>query len=113
MQADWPILSVLIWLPIAAGVLLLLHGERGHGVARWLALLASVATFVVSVLLWQAFDTSTAAMQFVERQPWIGAFNAWYHLGVDGISMPLIVLTARGGCMRRSSSSCTRSSVPS
>ncbi len=94
MQADWPILSVLLWLPIAAGLLLLLAGERSAAAARWLALLASVATFVVSVVLWRDFDTSTAAMQFVERQPWIGAFNAWYHLGVDGISMPLIVLTA-------------------
>ncbi len=94
MQADWPIVSVLLWLPIAAGVLLLLHGERSDATARWLALAASIATFVISVLLWRDFDTTTAAMQFVEREPWIGAFNAWYHLGVDGISMPLILLTA-------------------
>ena len=94
MQADWPILSVLLWLPVAAGVLLLLHGERSDATARWLALAASVATFVISVVLWRDFDATTAAMQFVEREPWIGAFNAWYHLGVDGISMPLIVLTA-------------------
>jgi NADH-quinone oxidoreductase subunit M len=94
MQLDWPILSVLVWLPIAAGALLLLVGDRNAAVARGLALAASVATFIVSLLLWREFDTSTAAMQFVERQPWIGAFNAWYHLGVDGISMPLIVLTA-------------------
>jgi len=46
------------------------------------------------LILWRDFDRTTAAMQFVEREPWIGAFNAWYHLGVDGISMPLIVLTA-------------------
>jgi NADH-quinone oxidoreductase subunit M len=51
-------------------------------------------TFVVSVVLWREFEPSSAAMQFVELQPWIGAFNAWYSLGVDGISMPLIVLTA-------------------
>jgi NADH-quinone oxidoreductase subunit M len=94
MQADWPILSVLVWLPIAAGVLLLLGGERNPPVGRWLALAASVVTFGVSVLLWRDFSETTAAMQFVEREPWIGAFNAWYHLGVDGISMPLIVLTA-------------------
>ncbi len=94
MQADWPILSVLLWLPIAAGVLLLVVGERSAAAARWLALAASLATFVASVLLWRDFDTTTAAMQFVEREPWIGAFNTWYHLGVDGISMPLIVLTA-------------------
>ena len=94
MQADWPILSVLVWLPIAAGVLLLLVGDRNAPLARWIALAASLATFAVSVMLWGGFDPSTASMQFVELQPWIGAFNAWYSLGVDGISMPLIVLTA-------------------
>ena len=93
MQADWPVLSVLVWLPIAAGVLLLLSGERNPSLGRWIALAASVATFVVSLVLWRDFDRGLATMQFVERQPWIGAFNAWYHLGVDGISMPLIVLT--------------------
>jgi NADH-quinone oxidoreductase subunit M len=94
MQADWPILSVLLWLPIAAGVVLLLLGDRNAALARWLALAASVVTFAVSVVLWRDFDSTTAAMQFTELQPWIGAFNAWYSLGVDGISMPLIVLTA-------------------
>mgnify|MGYP001122007421 CR=1 FL=1 len=94
MQLDWPILSVLVWLPIAAGVLLLLVGDRGLAVGRWLALAASLATFAISVLLWREFDPATASMQFFEQQPWIGAFNAWYTLGVDGISMPLIVLTA-------------------
>ncbi len=94
MQLDWPILSVLVWLPIAAGVLLLLVGDRNAAIGRVIALAASVLTFVVSVLLWQNFDAGTADMQFVERQSWIGAFNAWYFLGVDGISMPLIVLTA-------------------
>jgi len=93
MHADLPLLSVLIWLPILAGVLLLLIGDRSPGFGRWLALGASVATFVASLLLWRDFDRGIAAMQFVEREPWIGAFNAWYHLGVDGISMPLILLT--------------------
>jgi NADH-quinone oxidoreductase subunit M len=93
MHADLPLLSVLIWLPILAGVLLLVIGDRSPGFGRWLALGASVATFVASVVLWRDFDRGIAVMQFVERQPWIGAFNAWYHLGVDGISMPLIVLT--------------------
>jgi len=94
MQLDWPILSVLVWLPIAAGVLLLLVGDRNAAFGRWLALGASLLTLVVSVVLWREFDPTTATMQFVEQQPWIGAFNAWYTLGVDGISMPLIVLTA-------------------
>jgi len=94
MQFDWPILSVLVWLPIAGGVLALLLGDRAPGAARWVSLVTSVATFVLSVLLWNGFDRSTAAMQFAERIAWIPAFNAWYDLGVDGISMPLIVLTA-------------------
>jgi len=94
MQLDWPILSVLFWLPIAAGVLLLLVGDRNAAFGRWLALGASLLTLALSVVLWREFDPTSAAMQFVERQPWIGAFNAWYTLGVDGISMPLIVLTA-------------------
>ena len=94
MQADWPVLSVLVWLPVAAGVLLLALGERRAEVGRWVGLAASLATFAAAVVLWRDFDRGIAAMQFVEREPWIGAFNAWYHLGVDGISMPLIVLTA-------------------
>jgi NADH-quinone oxidoreductase subunit M len=93
MHADLPLLSVLIWLPILAGVLLLVIGDRSPGFGRWLALGASVTTFVASLLLWRDFDRAIAAMQFVEREPWIGALNAWYHLGVDGISMPLILLT--------------------
>ncbi len=93
MPADWPVLSVLVWLPIAAGLVLLVVGDRSPGFGRWLGLAASVITFVASVVLWRDFDRGIAVMQFVERQPWIGAFNAWYHLGVDGISMPLIVLT--------------------
>ena len=94
MQADWPILSVLVWLPIAAGVLLLALGEQRAAFGRWVGLAASLATFAAAVVLWREFDRGIASMQFVEREPWIGAFNAWYHLGVDGISMPLIVLTA-------------------
>src|SRR5678815_60423 len=93
MSLDWPILSTLIWLPVAAGMLLLLLGDARAAFGRWLALLASVAAFVLSAVLWCDFDRGTAAMQFVEREPWIGAFNAWYHIGVDGIALPLIVLT--------------------
>ena len=93
MQFDWPILSVLVWLPIVGGVVLLALGERAASLGRWLALLVTVATFVLSTLLYTNFDSSTAQMQFVEHLAWIERFNAWYALGVDGISMPLIVLT--------------------
>jgi len=88
------LLSVLIWLPIIAGVLVLLLGERYIGAGRWVALLASVIALAVCVPLVTQFDTSSAAMQFVEHVPWIPRFNAYYGLGVDGISLPLVVLTA-------------------
>ena len=91
-MTDWPVLSVLTWLPIAVGVALLALGERAV-VGRWLALLGSLATFVLSLPLWANFDTTTAAMQFVEHREWIPTFNATYHLGVDGFAMPLLVLT--------------------
>ena len=93
MQFDWPILSVLIWLPIFGGLGLLVIGERAVGLARWLSLVVTVATFVLSLQLYTQFSTTTAGMQFLERAPWIPAFNAWYYLGLDGISMPLVILT--------------------
>jgi NADH-quinone oxidoreductase subunit M len=96
MQLDWPILSVLIWLPIAGGVIMLALGERGVALGRWVALLTTAATFGISTLLWVHFDSSTALMQFTEERSWIdipGTLVSMYSLGVDGISMPLILLT--------------------
>src|SRR5262245_30757750 len=90
---DWPILSVLTWLPIAGGVAMLLLGDRYVALGRWVALLTTAATFGISTLLWIYFDTSTAQMQFTEERTWIPALYAFYSLGVDGISMPLILLT--------------------
>ncbi|HZD51869.1 MAG TPA: NADH-quinone oxidoreductase subunit M, partial [Woeseiaceae bacterium] len=93
------ILSLLIWLPIAGGIGALAIGDAGEaespraGGMRMLSLAVSVVTFLISILLYRNFDTSTAAMQFVERVPWIGAFNVEYYLGVDGLSAPLILLT--------------------
>jgi len=94
MPLDWSILSVLIWLPIAGGVALLALGDRSIAAGRWLALAVSAATFALSIPLFTYFDSGAAGMQFVERHAWIHSLNAWYHLGVDGIAMPLIVLTA-------------------
>ncbi len=87
-------LSWLTWLPIAAGAVVLLLGDRRIGIGRWIALLASLATLALCVPVWMDFDRTTHALQFVENQSWIGALNAWYRLGIDGISLPLIVLTA-------------------
>jgi NADH-quinone oxidoreductase subunit M len=88
------LLSFVIWLPIAAGVLILLLGERNIIIGRWLALAASLGTLALTLPLWAHFDTTTAAMQFLERLAWIPRFSAYYSVGVDGISLPLIVLTA-------------------
>ncbi len=93
------ILSLVIWLPIVGGLLVMAAGRRGAVDARgfrldrWLALLISVAVFILSLLLYRDFDGTTWHMQFVERVAWIPQFNVQYFLGVDGISMPLILLT--------------------
>ncbi len=92
MQSN--LLSILIWLPILAGILILCTGgDERAPVARKLALGFSVAVFILSLALWAGFDKGTAAMQFVEHGTWIETFNVHYALGVDGISMPLILLT--------------------
>jgi len=88
------VLSILIWLPIAAGVLVLLLGDARIAAGRWVSLIASIATLLISLPLLSHFDTGTAAMQFTETVPWIPRFHAVYALGLDGISLPLVVLTA-------------------
>jgi NADH-quinone oxidoreductase subunit M len=90
---NFGLLSLLIWLPIVAGVVCLVMGSNRIAAVRWVALVASLATFVASLPLIPGFDSGTFAMQFVEKLPWIPAFKAYYGLGIDGIAMPLIVLT--------------------
>jgi NADH-quinone oxidoreductase subunit M len=95
MQTMSNILSLAIWVPVAFGLLLLAAGRQENpGAARWIALIGSVAGFLVTIPLMTDFDTTTAAMQFVEKAPWIERFNVMYHLGVDGISMWFVPLTA-------------------
>ena len=93
MTAELPILSLTIWLPILGAVLVLGSGDRAPNLTKWLALGFAVATFLVSLPLYSGFHLGTAEMQFVERAAWIPAFDVHYHLGVDGISVPLILLT--------------------
>jgi NADH-quinone oxidoreductase subunit M len=94
MFADWPLLSLVIWTPILGGVLVLATARRGEReLVRWLSLGVSVLTFLLSLPLYTQFDATSASMQFVERTSWIGAADIFYHLGIDGISMPLILLT--------------------
>jgi len=88
------ILSILIWLPILGGILILsIGGDRNAQLARKIALGFSGGTFLLSLSLYADFDTTTASMQFVERYQWIESLHIQYFLGVDGISMPLIILT--------------------
>jgi NADH-quinone oxidoreductase subunit M len=90
----WPLLSVLIWLPIAGAIVVLLLGSGARTqLGKQVALGVSILTFVLSIPLYTRFDQTTAAMQFVEHVPWIMRFKAYYALGVDGISMPLVLLT--------------------
>ena len=95
MQTMSSILSLAIWLPVAFGVLLLAVGRQENaGAARWIALIGAVIGFLVTIPVMTGFDNSTAAMQFVEKASWIERFNVFYHLGVDGISMWFVPLTA-------------------
>lgn len=95
MQTMSNILSLAIWVPVAFGILLLAIGRQENaGITRWVALIGSIIGFLVTIPLMTDFDTTTAAMQFVEKAPWIERFNVFYHLGVDGISMWFVPLTA-------------------
>src|SRR5436190_1532024 len=89
------ILSLAIFLPIVSGGLLLAFGrdERAR-VVRWVALIAAVSSFAATVPVISGFDAASAAMQFSENLAWIERFNVRYHLGVDGISMWFVPLTA-------------------
>lgn len=88
------ILSILIWLPILGGILILsTGGDRNAQLARKIALGFSGGTFLLSLSLYADFDITTASMQFVEQYEWIESLHIQYFLGVDGISMPLIILT--------------------
>src|SRR4249919_2304808 len=89
----FPLLSLLVWLPILGGALCLLLGNDRPQAARWVGLVTALAALVLSVPLLTGFDMGSAAMQFVEQRPWIPTYDIRYHLGVDGISVPLVALT--------------------
>ena len=89
------LLSLAIWTPIAFGVVLLALGrdDRANAV-RWVALIGALVSLLVTLPLYGQFDSASAAMQFVEKAPWIERFNVFYHLGLDGISFWFVSLTA-------------------
>ena len=89
------LLSLAIWLPIIAGGLLLAIGRDDHAHSvRWMALIAAVLSFAVTLPLVSGFDNASAALQFQEKFGWIERFNVNYHLGVDGIALWFVPLTA-------------------
>jgi NADH-quinone oxidoreductase subunit M len=86
------LLSWLIWLPVIGGFAVLGLGDRAV-LAKWLSLAVSGLALLLSVPLWSLFKRGTAEMQFIERSPWISTIHSQFYIGVDGISMPLILLT--------------------
>ena len=92
MPSHW--LSLAIWVPIVAGLIVLAVGDRNLREARGISLLGAIGGFLVTVPLVTGFQTGTSAMQFVELNPWIPRFNVNYHLGVDGISVLFILLNS-------------------
>jgi len=95
MLENLPILSLLIWLPVAGAALIVFGpGQKHKQITQWLALVTALVTFVLSLLALSEFDSSSYYLQFVEDEAWIESLNIRYSLGVDGISLPLIVLTS-------------------
>src|SRR5713226_1708832 len=95
-MSDWPILSLVTFLPTVGAVLILLLRGEGEAVARnarYLALWTSLITFLLSLVLWFRFDRASADFQFVEQAGWSPAFGIRYHMGVDGISMLFVLLS--------------------
>ena len=94
-MSEYPLLSLSIWIPIAAGLLVLATGaDRNAPLARTLALIGAIAGFLVTIPLWTNFNSAISAMQYVELATWIPRFNINYYLGVDGISMLFVVLNS-------------------
>jgi NADH-quinone oxidoreductase subunit M len=95
MLLGFPLLSLAIWIPIAAGVLVLATGsDRNANGARLIALIGAILGFLVTLPLYLSFDATANGFQFVETTPWIESFNINYHLGIDGISLLLILLNS-------------------
>lgn len=93
MGMGW--LSAAIWVPIVFGLVLLAIGnERRANLVRWVALLGSVLGFLVTLPLYTGFDRTTAGLQFVEKMPWIDSLGIHYALGIDGLSVWMVLLTA-------------------
>ncbi|MCX9155192.1 NADH-quinone oxidoreductase subunit M [Niveibacterium sp. 24ML] len=94
-MTGWQFLSLAIWVPIVGGLVTLATGpDRNAPLARLIALVTACAGLLVTIPLYTGFDTTTASMQFVERYQWVSRFSIEYYLGVDGISMPFVILNS-------------------
>jgi len=95
MNINWPILSVVTFLPLLGALLVMLmargNGPIAKGTARWVTMWTTLATFAISLVMVWRFDATSPEFQFVEKHPWLGI--ASYHMGVDGISLPFVILT--------------------
>ena len=92
-RLGFPLLSIVVWLPLLGALVVLFLGRRRTLVGAW-ALLVTLATLVLACVLWGFFDYGAAGMQFVEQVPWIGTLGISYHVGLDGVSLWMILLTA-------------------
>ena len=94
-MTTWPILSVVTFLPVVGALAIYLtrgDDEAARRNARWIALWTTLVTFAVSLILVWRFDAASPEFQFVEKAAWLGG-TTFYHMGVDGISLPFVILT--------------------
>ena len=92
---DWPLLSVIIFLPLVGGLIILFikEDEVTSNNIKWSALLTSIGTFILSLILWLQFDYLNPSYQFQEKFRWFDDFNFFYHIGIDGVSLFMILLS--------------------
>ncbi|MFZ5572942.1 MAG: NADH-quinone oxidoreductase subunit M [Thermodesulfobacteriota bacterium] len=93
ISPNFPILSVITYLPLLGILVICLINSKHHDLIRWVAFITAVVAFVVSLPLYFLFDSTKWQMQFVEKVPWVAQFGIQYHMGIDGISLLLILLT--------------------
>jgi NADH-quinone oxidoreductase subunit M len=95
MNTSVSFLSAAIWIPILTGLFVLAYGaDRNAGVVRAVSIGGAIAGLLATLPLYTRFDAASAEMQFVEKMPWIDRFGVDYHLGVDGLSVWFVLLTA-------------------
>ena len=92
---DWPLISVTIFLPLLGALIIFLikEDETSTNNIKWAALWTSIGTFILSCLIWLQFDNSISTYQLVEKYKWFSDFNFYYYVGVDGISLFMILLS--------------------